>query len=54
MGAEFGFSSCEAKQTMIQFMGIGGAKQRMIKNRLCRRYDWTQKSGYQILKRFHA
>jgi len=29
----------------MQFMG-GGAKQRMIKYRLCRRYDWT--------KRFHA
>jgi len=27
---------------MIQFMGGGGAKQRMVNYRLCRRYDWTQ------------
>jgi len=34
-----------AKKRMIQFMGEE-AKQRMIKYRLCRRYDWKQKSGY--------
>jgi len=35
--------------------GGRGLKQKMIKYRLCRRYDWTRNSqGIQILKRFHA
>jgi len=30
----------------VWFQFMGGAKQGMIKYRLCRRYDWTQKPGY--------
>jgi len=36
---------------MIPFMG-GGAKQRMINHRLCRRYDWTQKPGYSNIETY--
>jgi len=31
---------------MVSVHGGGGAKQRIIKYRLCRRYEWMQKSGY--------
>jgi len=35
--------------------GGGRAKQRMIKYRLCWRYDsWTQKPGYSNIETFHA
>jgi len=36
----------------LQFMGEGGAKQRMIKYRLCRRFDWVKKPGYSIIETF--
>jgi len=42
-----------AKQRMIEFMG-GRPKQRIVKYRLCWRYDWTQKPGYSVTERFHA
>jgi len=43
--AEFGLSSWGAKTKDDPIYGRG-AKQRMIKYRLCRLYDWAQKPGY--------
>jgi len=48
----FQFMGGGVKQRMIQLMGGEGAKQWMIKYRLCRHYDWTQKTGYSNIETF--
>jgi len=49
--AEFGFSSWGGGKTK-DYPVHGGAKQRMIKYRLCRRYDWMQKLRYSNIETF--